>query len=147
MITVATEHQAVLEPCAQLEREGLRVTRLAVDRDGQLDLAALEQALDDRTLLVSVMHANNEIGILQDIAGVIRLAHERGALVHVDAAQSTGKLPVDCRGWDVDLVSVSAHKLYGPKGAGALYVRRRPRLRLEPVYFGGGQEQGLRSGR
>ena len=146
VITVATEHQAVLEPCAQLEREGLRVTRLPVDRSGRLDLADLERVLDERTLLVSVMHANNEIGTVQDVASVIRLAHRHGALVHVDAAQSVGKLPVDCRGWDVDLLSVSAHKLYGPQGVGALYLRRQPRLRLEPLSFGGGQERGVRSG-
>jgi cysteine desulfurase len=147
VVVAATEHKAVLDPADWLGREGFRVTRVGVGCDGRLDLDALEQVLDERTLLVSVMHANNEIGVVQDIAEVARLAHGSGALVHTDAAQSAGKLPLDVDALGIDLLSVSAHKLYGPKGVGALIVRRRrPPLRLAPLLHGGGHERGLRSG-
>jgi cysteine desulfurase len=147
LVTVATEHRAVLDPCRRLAREGWRVTYLPVAGDGLLDPNALRAALTDRTLLVSVMSANNEIGVLQPLADVVAIAHERGALVHTDAAQEAGAVPFDARALDVDLVSLSAHKLYGPKGVGALVVRRRtPPIALEPLFDGGGHERGLRSG-
>ena len=147
IVTCQTEHKAVLDPVSQLEREGFRVTRLPVGADGLLDLDRVSDALAQRTLLISVMHANNEIGVIQDLGGVAAIARERGVLFHTDAAQSAGKIPLDVREIGVDLVSLSAHKLYGPKGIGALYVRRRqPALRLEPLVWGGGHERGLRSG-
>ena len=147
VITCAVEHRAVLDPCRALEKEGARVTVLPVASDGLLDLERLRDALDDETLLVSVMHANNEIGVIQPLEEIARLAHARGALVHTDAAQSVGKIEVDVRQLDVDLLSLTAHKLYGPKGVGALFVRRRrPRLELAPILHGGGHERGLRSG-
>jgi cysteine desulfurase len=147
VVTCASEHPSVLDPCRALEREGLRVTYAPVDRDGLIDLDALERALDDRTALVSIGSANSEIGVLQPIAEIGRLARERGVLLHTDAAQAVGKIPFDVSELGVDLVSFSAHKLYGPKGIGALYVRRRrPSIPIEPLVHGGGQERGLRSG-
>ncbi len=147
LVTLTTEHRAVLDPLAQLEREGLRVTRVRVDREGLADLDALDAALDERTLLVSVMHANNEIGVIQDLAAIAARAHAVGARLHSDAAQSAGKIELDVAALDVDLLSLSAHKLYGPKGIGALLVRRRrPPLALAPLLHGGGHERGLRSG-
>lgn len=147
VVTVATEHAAVLEPCEQLAREGFRVTVLPVDRDGLVDPDDVARALDDRTLLVSVMAANNEIGVLQPIAAIARVCRERGVLFHTDAAQAIGKVPFDAAALGADLVSLTAHKLYGPKGVGALYVRSgRPRIRIEPLLFGGGHEMGLRPG-
>ncbi len=146
VVTVATEHKCVLESCRRLEREGFRLTILPVKPDGLLDLDVVAAALTDRTALVSVMAVNNEIGVIQPIAEIARLCRARGILVHSDAAQAVGKIPVDIRALDADLLSVSGHKFYGPKGIGALYVRRRPRVRLEPLIDGGGQERGLRSG-
>lgn len=146
VVTVATEHKCVLESVADLVGEGFEPIILPVDRAGRLDRAALEAALATPTLLVSVMAANNETGVLQDIAGLAAMARASGALFHTDAAQAAGKIAVDVAAWGVDLLSVSGHKLYGPKGIGALYIRRRPRVRLLPLLSGGGQERGLRSG-
>jgi len=144
LVTVATEHPAVLDACASLERRGFRVTRLGVGRDGLLDLGALADALTTQTILVSVMAANNEIGVLQDMAAIGRLCRERGILFHSDATQAVGKVPFDVRALGVDLASFSAHKIYGPKGAGGLYVRRGVTLRAQQD--GGGHEGGRRSG-
>jgi cysteine desulfurase len=148
VITVATEHPAVLDPCRVLEREAkARVTILPVQPDGRIDLQALRSAMTDDTVLVSVMAANNEIGVLQPIAEIGRLCHEKGVIFHTDAAQACGKVPIDVRAMDIDLLSLTAHKLYGPKGIGALYVRKRdPRVRLAAQMDGGGHENGLRSG-
>ena len=147
LVTVGTEHHAVLDPCRRLERAGWRVTRVGVGSGGLVDPAAVEAAITGRTALVSVMAANNEIGVLQPLADIVARAHARGVPVHTDAAQAAGHVPFDARALDVDLVSVTAHKMYGPKGVGALVVRRRaPRLALEPLFDGGGQEGGLRSG-
>ena len=147
LVTVATEHRAVLDPCARLEKEGFRVTRLPVSPDGLVELDRLRDSLTDGTLLLSVMHANNEIGVLQPIAEIGRIAKRRGVFFHTDAAQSAGKVPIDVHAMGLDLVSLSAHKLYGPKGVGALYLRRRdPRVRLLPEMDGGGHERGHRSG-
>ncbi|HVE40874.1 MAG TPA: IscS subfamily cysteine desulfurase [Planctomycetota bacterium] len=148
IVTVATEHPAVLDSCRALEREGrARVTLLPVKPDGLIDLDALRAAITPGTVLVSVMAANNEIGVLQPIAEIGRLCHEKGVLFHTDAAQACGKVPIDVQAMDIDLLSLTAHKLYGPKGIGALYVRKRnPRVRLTPQMDGGGHENGLRSG-
>ncbi len=147
VVTAATEHRSVLGPCGQLEREGFHVSYVPVDRQGRVDPTDLGRALTDRTVLVSVMAANNEVGTLQPIADLAQICTDRGILFHTDAVQALGKLPIDVTGWEVDLLSVSAHKIYGPKGAGALFVRRRsPRICLEPLLFGGGQEMGFRSG-
>lgn len=147
LVTVATEHKAVLDPCKRLEREGFRVTFLPVDRYGRVSAEQVAAALTGQTILVSVMAANNEIGTLQPVAAIGRLCKERGVLFHCDAAQAGGKLPMDVNAWGVDLLSLSAHKMHGPKGVGALYVRRRdPRVRLDPLIDGGGHERGMRSG-
>ena len=147
IVTVVTEHKAVLDPCATLEEEGYAVARLPVDGRGALDLERLERAITDDTLVVSVMHANNEIGTLHPIAEIARLCRQRGVLFHTDATQSFGKEPIDVEASGIDLLSCSAHKLCGPKGVGALYVRRRrPRVRCEPQLDGGGHERGMRSG-
>jgi len=147
VVTVATEHRAVLEPCEALAREGFRVSVLGVDRDGLVDPAAIEAALTERTALVSVMAANNEIGVLQPIDAIAARCRARGVLFHSDAAQAVGKVPLDVATSGIDLLSLTAHKLYGPKGVGALYVRSgRPRLRIEPLLYGGGHERGLRPG-
>jgi cysteine desulfurase len=147
LITVATEHKAILDPCQRLERAGARLTILPVDRYGWVDPDQIAAAITDRTILVSVMAANNEIGTLQPIREIGRLCKERGVLFHTDATQAVGKVPLDVEEMGIDLLSLSAHKLYGPKGIGALYVRRRdPRVRLEPLIDGGGHEGGLRSG-
>ncbi len=146
IITVKTEHKAVLDTTRQLEREGFEVTYLDPQPNGLVDLAALEAALKPGTILVSVMHVNNEIGVIQDLAAISRILRPRGILLHTDAAQSAGKVPVDVNALGVDLLSLSAHKVYGPKGIGALYVRRKPRVRLEAQMHGGGHERGLRSG-
>ena len=146
LITSRIEHKAVLDACKQLEKEGFEVSWLKPDSDGLIQPAAVAAALRDDTVLVSIMHANNELGTINDIAAIAALVHARGALLHVDAAQSAGKIPVDVKALDVDLMSLAAHKMYGPKGVGALYVRRKPRALLEPLIHGGGHEQGLRSG-
>lgn len=146
LITVKTEHKAVLDTMRQLEREGFEVTYLAPEPNGMLDLDKFKAALRDDTVLASVMHVNNEIGVIQDIETIGKMCHERNALLHVDAAQSTGKLKIDIESLPVDLMSLTAHKVYGPKGIGALYVRRKPRVRLEAQMHGGGHERGMRSG-
>jgi cysteine desulfurase len=147
LVTTAIEHPAVLDPARQLEREGFRVTVLPVDGDGRVDPDAVAAAIDERTALVSVMAANSEVGTLQPLAEIGRICGEREVPLHTDAAQAVGKVPLDASRLGVDLLSLCAHKLYGPKGIGALYVRaRRPRLRIEPLLHGGGHERGLRSG-
>jgi cysteine desulfurase len=146
LITCATEHKAVLDCCRRLESQGFSVTYLPVDRWGQVDLGQLEAAIKKETILISLMAANNEIGTLQPLREIGVMARERGVLWHCDAAQAVGKVPLAVEALGVDLLSVSGHKLYGPKGAGALYVRRRPRVRLLPQLDGGGQERGLRAG-
>jgi cysteine desulfurase len=146
IVTLQTEHKCVLESCAAMEREGFRVTYLPVEEGGLVALGALAAAIDDRTLLVSVMAAHNEIGVIQPVAEIGALCRARGVLFHTDAAQAAGKIPLDVEAMKIDLMSISGHKMYGPKGVGALYVRRRPRVRLEPLFDGGGQERGLRSG-
>lgn len=147
LITVATEHKAVLDAHHALEREGFRVTFLTVGADGLISLDDLRAAMTDQTILVSVMAINNEIGVIQPMAEIGRLCKERGVLFFSDAAQAVGKIPVDVEAWNVDLLAFTAHKMYGPKGIGALWVRRRaPRVRLEPLFHGGGHERGLRSG-
>jgi cysteine desulfurase len=146
IITLKTEHKAVLDSCRQLEREGYEVTYLEPESSGLLDLGKLEKAMRDDTILVSIMHVNNEIGVIQDIAAIGELCRDRKIIFHVDAAQSAGKIEIDLDKLKVDLMSFSAHKIYGPKGIGALYVRRKPRVRLEAQMHGGGHERGLRSG-
>jgi cysteine desulfurase len=146
IVTVATEHKCVLAAVADLAEEGFEPVVLPVGPDGLLDLDRLAAAVDETTLLVSVMAVNNEIGVVQDLAAISAIARQAGAMLHSDAAQGAGKIPLDVNGLGLDLVSISGHKLYGPKGVGALYVRRRPRARLSPLFSGGGQERGLRSG-
>ncbi len=146
IVTSKTEHKAVLDSCRQLEREGFEVTYLDPEANGLIDLGKLEAALRDDTTLVSIMHVNNELGIIQDIAAIGELTRARKILFHVDAAQSAGKLPIDLSVLKVDLMSFSGHKIYAPKGIGALYVRRKPRVRLEAQMHGGGHERGMRSG-
>jgi cysteine desulfurase len=146
IITLATEHKCVLESVRDLAAEGFEPVILPVQPDGTLDLEKLSEALETPTLLVSVMAANNETGILQDLARIAAMAREAGALIHSDLAQACGKIPIDADAAGLSLASISAHKLYGPKGIGALFVRRRPRVRLKPLFSGGGQERGLRSG-
>lgn len=146
IVTCKTEHKAVLDSCRQLEREGYEVTYLDPEPTGLLDLEKLKAALRDDTILVSIMHVNNEIGVIQDISAIGEITRERGILFHVDAAQSAGKVTIDLQKLKVDLMSFSAHKVYGPKGIGALFVRRKPRVRIEAQMHGGGHERGMRSG-
>ncbi|MGU5658150.1 IscS subfamily cysteine desulfurase [Aeromonas veronii] len=146
IITSKTEHKAVLDTCRQLEREGFEVTYLEPMPNGLFTIEMIENAMRDDTILVSIMHVNNEIGVVQNIAAIGELCRSRKILLHVDAVQSVGKIPVDVEALRVDLLSVSAHKVYGPKGIGALFVRRKPRVRLEAQMHGGGHERGMRSG-
>ncbi|CAB3792091.1 IscS subfamily cysteine desulfurase [Paraburkholderia fynbosensis] len=146
VITVKTEHKAVLDTCRELEREGFEVTYLDVKDDGLIDLEKFKAALRPDTILVSVMSVNNEIGVIQDIEAIGEITREKGIIFHVDAAQATGKIAIDLQKLKVDLMSFSAHKTYGPKGIGALYVRRKPRIRIEAQMHGGGHERGMRSG-
>jgi cysteine desulfurase len=147
IVTVATEHSAVLDPCRYLQTLGFDVTILPVNQDGLINLADLEKALRPDTILVSVMAANNEIGVLQPLAAIGEICHQRKIIFHTDAAQALGKIPLDVQTMNIDLMSLTAHKLYGPKGIGALYVRRRnPRVKLAPQLHGGGHERGMRSG-
>jgi cysteine desulfurase len=147
IVTISTEHRAVLDPCRALERDGFRVAYLGVDREGQIDLDELRSAVTDETLLVSAMSANNEMGVLHPLAEIAQIAHRRGALFHSDAAQSAGLIPLNAKETGVDLISLSAHKVYGPKGVGALYVAKRdPAIDLEALIDGGGHERGYRSG-
>src|SRR5512142_1073620 len=147
IITAATEHKAILDTCKRLEKEGIKVTYLPVETNGLVDLNKLRAAMTDKTILVSIMYANNEIGVLQPVAEISKIAKERGALFHTDATQAVGKVPVDVIKDGIDLASISGHKMYGPKGVGALYVRRRnPRVQLTAILDGGGHERGMRSG-
>lgn len=146
IVTCKTEHKAVLDTCRFLEGEGYEVTYLEPESNGLIDLNKLQAALRDDTILVSIMHVNNEIGVIQDIKAIGEMTRARGILFHVDAAQSAGKVPIDMNDMKVDLMSLSAHKIYGPKGIGALYVRRKPRVRIEAQMHGGGHERGMRSG-
>src|SRR5438876_2150793 len=147
IITAVTEHKAVLDTCKRLEKYGYRVTYLPVQKDGLIDLEELKRAMDDKTILVTIMAANNEIGVVQPIAEIGKLCHERGVIFHTDATQAVGKVPIDVIKQNIDLMSISAHKMYGPKGVGALYVRRKnPRVQISPIIDGGGHERGMRSG-
>ncbi len=147
IITMAIEHKAVLDTCKRLEKSGFKVTYLPVDGKGLIDLADLRRAITPKTILISLMYANNEIGVLQPIEEIGKIAKEHGVLFHSDATQAVGKIPFDVKKFNVDLASLSAHKMYGPKGIGALYVRRRnPRVQLAPIIDGGGHERGMRSG-
>jgi cysteine desulfurase len=147
IITAVTEHKAVLDTCKRLEAGGYRVTYLAVQKDGLIALEELKRAMDEQTILVTLMAANNEIGVLQPIAEIGKLCHERGVIFHSDAAQAVGKIPLDVNLQNLDLLSISGHKMHGPKGVGALYVRRKnPRVQLSPILDGGGHERGMRSG-
>jgi len=147
IITAATEHKAILDTCKRLEKHGTRVTYLPVQQNGLVDLDQLSAAITDKTVLISIMHANNEIGVLQPIREIGRMARERGVLLHTDGTQAVGKVPVNVLDDNIDLMSISAHKMYGPKGVGALYVRRRnPRVQLTAQMDGGGHERGMRSG-
>ena len=147
IITAVTEHKAVLDTCKRMEKAGFRVTYLPVQKDGLIDLDDLKRAIDDKTILVTIMAANNEIGVLQPVAEIGKICKERGVLFHTDATQAVGKVPLDMNKMGIDLASISAHKMYGPKGVGALYVRRKnPRVQLVAQMDGGGHERGMRSG-
>jgi cysteine desulfurase len=147
IVTLETEHSAVLDSCKRLESEGFKLTYLPVKSDGRVDLANLEAALTDRTILVTVMAANNEIGVLQPVAEVGKRCRERNILFHTDAVQAVGKIPIDVEAMNIDLLSISGHKIYGPKGIGAIYVRSKdPSVALTPLIHGGGHERGVRSG-
>ena len=144
IITSSVEHEAVLEPCRELEREGFRVTYLPVDRQGMVDLDALERSIDEKTILISIMFANNEVGTIQPVKEITKIAHRHNALFHTDAVQAVGKIPVDVKEFGIDLITLSAHKMYGPKGVGALCISNG--LKIEPILHGGGQEGEIRSG-
>lgn len=146
IITMSTEHKAVLDTCQYLASQGFEITYLDPEKNGVLDLDKLKAAIRRDTILISIMHVNNETGVIQDIAAIGEIAKQQGVIFHVDAAQSAGKIPIDLQQWKVDLMSFSGHKIYGPKGVGALFVRRNPRVHLEPLIYGGGHERGLRSG-
>lgn len=146
VVTVVTEHKCVLDSCRHLEREGFEVTYLPVQKNGLVDLDVLRAAVTERTAIVSVMAINNEIGVIQPLAEIGKICREKGAYFHTDAAQAFGKIPIDVEAMNIDLLSISGHKIYAPKGIGALYVRRRPRVRMEAIMNGGGQERGMRSG-
>ena len=147
IITLTTEHKAVLDTCKALERKGHRVSYLPVSREGFVDLDMLRDAITDKTVLVTIMHANNEVGVIQDLAAIGRICHEKGVIFHTDSTQSVGKVPFDVQRMNVDLASISGHKIYGPKGVGALYVRKKnPRVKLASQMDGGGHERGMRSG-
>src|ERR1700739_2561318 len=147
IITAVTEHKAVLDTCKRLEKYGYRVTYLPVQKDGLIDLEDLKRAMDDKTILVTIMWANNEIGGLQPVAEIGKLCRERGVISHTDATQAVGKIPTDVNKHNIDLMSISGHKMYGPKGVGALYVRRKnPRVQISAIIDGGGHERGMRSG-
>jgi len=146
IVTMKTEHKAVLDACQHLEKEGFQVTYLTPEPNGLLNLDTFRSALRDDTILASIMHVNNETGVIQDIDAIARITSARGILSHVDAAQSTGKVKIDMSSTPVDLLTLTAHKTYGPKGIGALFLRKKPRVRVEPLIHGGGHEQGMRSG-
>ncbi|MCA1906856.1 MAG: IscS subfamily cysteine desulfurase [Magnetospirillum sp.] len=146
IVTVVTEHKCVLDTCRHLEQEGFKVTYLPVQTNGLIDLTELEAAITDKTAIVSVMGVNNEIGVIQPLAEIGALCRKKGAFFHTDCAQAVGKIELDVNAMNIDLMSISGHKIYGPKGIGALYVRRRPRVRIVPMINGGGQERGMRSG-
>jgi cysteine desulfurase len=146
IVTVATEHKCVLDTCRHLEQEGFQVTYLPVQKNGLIDLEALKQAITPKTAIVSVMAVNNEIGVIQPLAEIGKICREKGAFFHTDAAQAFGKIPLDVNAMNIDLMSISGHKIYGPKGIGALFVRRKPRVRMIALIHGGGQERGFRSG-
>lgn len=146
IVTVVTEHKCVLDACRHLEQEGFKVTYLPVKSNGLIDLATLEQSITDQTCLISIMAVNNEIGVIQPLKEIGAICRKKGVLFHTDAAQAFGKIPLDIEEMNIDLLSISGHKIYAPKGIGALYVRRKPRVRLVPLINGGGQERGMRSG-
>ena len=146
VVTTVTEHKCVLDSCRHLQQEGFDVTYLPVQKNGLVDLDELRAAITDKTVLVSIMAVNNEIGVVQPLAEIGRICREKKVFFHTDAAQAVGKIPLDVEAMNIDLMSISGHKIYGPKGIGALFVRRRPRVRIEPLFSGGGQERGFRSG-
>jgi cysteine desulfurase len=146
IVTTVTEHKCVLDTCRHLEQQGFSVTYLPVQKNGLIDLEVLRAAVTDKTVVVSIMAVNNEIGVIQPLAEIGKICREKGAFFHTDAAQAAGKIPLDVDAMNIDLMSISGHKIYGPKGIGALYVRRRPRVRLVAMINGGGQERGFRSG-
>ena len=146
IITVTTEHKCIINSCRDIEQEGAKVTFLSVDKNGLIDLQELENAITDKTCLVSIMALNNEIGVIQPLKEIGTLCRQKGVFFHTDAAQAFGKIPLNVDDLNIDLMSISGHKIYGPKGVGAIYVRRKPRVRLRPIISGGGQERGLRSG-
>jgi cysteine desulfurase len=146
IVTTVTEHKCVLDTCRHLEQQGFEVTYLPVQKNGLIDLEALRAVVTDKTVVVSIMAVNNEIGVIQPLAEIGKICREKKAFFHTDAAQAVGKIPLDVEAMNIDLMSISGHKIYGPKGIGALYVRRKPRVRLVPLIVGGGQERGFRSG-